>query len=166
MPGNGNAHTRTPYGALLGAAAAVLALDQITKQLALAALADGDYEVIPGILWFRLAFNSGGAFGILQGVPEFFLVATALVVVVILVWAHRLEDRRLAVPLGILLGGGLGNVADRLFRGFDGRVVDFIDLRWWPTFNVADMAIVSGIALTLLLSARSAGREPASSERG
>ena len=142
------------YAFLLVAASAVVALDQITKSLALSALRDGPIEVIEGALTLNLTFNPGGAFGILQGLPGFFLVATLLVIVLILVWAHKLEDQRWAVPLGLVLGGGIGNVIDRIFRDTGGRVVDFIDLHWWPVFNLADASIVVGIAIILLLSSR------------
>ena len=60
----------------------------------------------------------------------------------------------LEVPLGLILGGGLGNVTDRLFRGNGGRVVDFIDLHVWPVFNLADSAIVCGGLLAVLLTMR------------
>ncbi|MFN2388089.1 MAG: signal peptidase II [Actinomycetota bacterium] len=139
---------------LLGTAAAVVALDQLTKSAAVAALADGPIEVIPGVLTLRLHSNTGGAFGILQGYPGFFLVATAVVMITILLWARRVDDRRLLIPLGLVLGGGGGNLADRLFRGDHRSVVDFVDLHVWPLFNVADAAIVAGVALIFLLSVR------------
>ncbi len=58
----------------------------------------------------------------------------------------------------MVLGGGLGNITDRVVRGFDGRVVDFIDLHVWPVFNVADMAIVIGVGIVLLLGLRAERR--------
>lgn len=143
------------YVTLFGAAAVVIALDQATKQWALSALGDGPVDLIEGILSLRLTYNPGGAFGILQGLPGFFLVASVVVIGVILIWAHRLDDARLVVPLGAVLGGGLGNLADRVFRDTQGRVVDFIDLHVWPVFNLADSSIVIGVLLILLLSARS-----------
>jgi signal peptidase II len=144
------------YLRLFAAAAAVVAFDQLTKEWALAALDDGPVEVVEGVLSLRLTYNSGGAFGLLQGLPGFFLVATLVVIVIILIWAHRLEDPRLIVPLGMVLGGGLGNLADRIFRATGGRVVDFIDVHVWPVFNVADSSIVVGVLLILLISGRSA----------
>lgn len=108
-------------------------------------------EVIPGVLRFRLGFNSGGAFGLLQGLPGIFLVTTTVVIGIILFWIRKLEDPRWLIPLGMVLGGGLGNLADRVFRDFDGRVVDFIDLHVWPIFNLADTAIVIGVLLVIVL---------------
>ena len=142
---------------ILGASAlAVIALDQATKALALDRLADGPTELIDGALTLRLTFNSGGAFGLLQGLPGFFLLATVAVVCAILIWVRRIDDSRWMVPLGMVLGGGIGNLLDRLVRDTGGRVVDFIDLHWWPVFNFADASIVVGVGLVLLLSARSA----------
>jgi signal peptidase II len=143
------------YLLLAAAAFAVVVLDQITKHLALSGLADGPVDLIEGGLTLRLTFNSGGAFGLLQGFPIFFLVATVAVVIVILMWARRIEDRRWVLPLGMVLGGGIGNVIDRVVRDTGGRVVDFIDLHWWPVFNFADASIVIGVGLILLLSVRS-----------
>ena len=143
------------YPRLLAAAAVVLTIDQGTKKLAVRALYDEPIDIVEGALTLRLSFNSGGVFGIGQGMPALFLVATVLVVVGILVFAHGLEDRRWLIPLGMVMGGGLGNVVDRIFRDYDGMVVDFIDLHVWPIFNVADMAIVTGVGLILLFGFRS-----------
>lgn len=136
------------------AAAAVIVVDQVSKELALSALAEEPIDLIDGVLSLRLVFNAGGAFGIFQGVPGLFLVATVAISALILVWARKVTGRSWGIPLGMVLGGGLGNVADRLFRDTDGRVVDFVDLHVWPVFNVADMAIVTGVGLLLILSIR------------
>jgi signal peptidase II len=132
----------------------ILGLDQLTKELAMSALDDGPIDIIEGALTLRLTYNSGGAFGVLQGLPGFFLIATLVVIVLILFWARRLEERSWAIPLGMILGGGLGNVTDRVVRETGGRVVDFVDLHWWPVFNLADASIVTGVGIILLLSAR------------
>lgn len=147
----------SPYPRLLITALLVVVVDQVTKSLALVKLSLGPVDVIEGVLSFDLSFNSGGVFGIGQGFPELFLIATVLVVAGILLWVRHLEVRAWLIPLGMVLGGGLGNVIDRIFRGFEGRVVDFIDLHVWPVFNVADMAIVIGVGLVLLFGWRSEG---------
>lgn len=152
--------TSHPWLGLLATAAVVVALDQLTKTWALDALASGPIDVVEGVLRFRLTFNAGGAFGLLQGFPELFLVASVLVVAFILVWARRLPDKRLVVPLGLVAGGGIGNLVDRLFRAHDGRVVDFVDLHVWPVFNVADSAIVLGVLAILILGLRRPAGEP------
>ncbi len=148
------------YARLLATAAAVVAVDQVTKSLALDNL-ERPRDLIEGILTLRLTYNSGGAFGILQGMPGFFLVTTLIAAVVILFWVRHLDEPRWTIPLGLVLGGGLGNVTDRIFRDTGGRVVDFIDLHFWPVFNIADACIVSGVALVLLLGTRHTESEAA-----
>lgn len=139
-------------------AAIVIGVDQLTKQLALDRLADGPVHVIDGVLSWNLSYNSGGAFGLLQGFPEFFLVATIVVAGLILVWARSIEGTAHVLPLGLVLGGGLGNVFDRVVRDTGGRVVDFIDLHVWPVFNIADSAIVVGVLTLLIVTARTPER--------
>lgn len=139
-------------------AAIVIGVDQLTKQLALDRLADGPVHVIEGVLSWNLSYNSGGAFGLLQGFPEFFLVATIVVAGLILVWARSIEGTAHVLPLGLVLGGGLGNVFDRVVRDTGGRVVDFIDLHVWPVFNIADSAIVVGVLTLLIVTARTPER--------
>lgn len=132
----------------------MVALDQATKELVLRELGQRTVYLIDGFLTLRVTLNPGGAFGLLPGLPGFFLIATVVVVAAILLWARGLEDGRWAIPLGLILGGGVGNLCDRLFRGFDGRVVDFVDLSVWPVFNLADAAITVGVVLVLIFGAR------------
>lgn len=155
---------RHAYVPLLSVAALIVALDQATKQWALERLSDGSHiDLIEGVLRLRLAFNPGGAFGIGRSTPAFFLVASIVVVALILYWARRPEHRAWAVPLGAVLGGGLGNLTDRVIRDHHGRVVDFIDLHVWPVFNLADSAIVLGVATLLIFGTRGASEaEPSS----
>lgn len=149
---------RFSYLLLLAPAAVVVGLDQVTKTLAQAHLRDGSVQLVRGVLSLRLTYNSGGAFGVLQGMPGVFLAATAVVIAALLYAAHRTTESAWLVPFGLVLGGGLGNVVDRIFRSNDGRVIDFIHIRLWPTFNVADSAISIGVLLILLVSARSGTR--------
>jgi signal peptidase II len=150
------------YRLLVFVAALIVLADQATKTLALETLSDGPVDVFGGFLTLRITINSGGAFGVLQGVPGFFLVATIGIVVAILVWARNVEQRPWLVALGLVLGGGLGNIVDRVLRDHGG-VVDFVDLHWWPVFNVADAAIVTGVGLLLLLGTRGEGSGEAES---
>jgi signal peptidase II len=145
---------RSVYPPLLIAALIVLALDQLTKSIALESLADGPVDLIEGAITFRLSYNPGGVFGLGQDWPALFLVATVVVIGFILIWARRIDDRRWLIPLGLVLGGGLGNIFDRVVRDTDGKVVDFIDLHVWPIFNLADSAIVVGVLLILFLGFR------------
>jgi signal peptidase II len=152
-------------------AAAVLLVDVLTKRLAVDRLSDrGPVEVIDGLLKLRLVRNSGAAFGLAAGLTVVLTGVAVVVVVVMLRIAPRLRSAAWAVALALVLGGALGNLADRLFRDpgpLRGHVVDFIALPHYPVFNVADMAIVSGGILMVLLSLRGVsydGRPP--SRRG
>ncbi len=143
---------------VLGTAAAVLVADQLSKWWALEALATEHIDLF-WTLRFNLTFNQGAAFsfGGGGGLGPFIGVA-AIGIVVVLLWTGRqFTSRVAAVALGLVLGGALGNLADRAFRGdgfFDGAVVDFIDAQWWPVFNVADMGVVIGAILLAVVGMR------------
>ena len=143
---------RRRLGLVVAIAAGVLVLDQLSKWWALTALADGEVHVL-GPLWLRLTYNTAGAFGLGGGlVPFLSLVALGVVVLLILSGAAGGKVAA-AIATGLLLGGALGNLGDRLFRSpglLRGAVVDFVDLRFWPVFNVADMAITCGCILLVL----------------
>jgi signal peptidase II len=145
---------RAAFGACV---AVVVALDQLTKHWALQELSDGPIDVA-GSLRLKLTFNDGAAFS-LGGGRTMLISLVGLAVAGYLAHLGLKADRRMwAVGFGIVLGGALGNLADRAFRAGDGflggRVVDFVDLQWWPVFNVADAALWVGIG-TLLLASRS-----------
>jgi len=139
-----------------------LAADQISKAIVVAnrsILADG-IPVFPG---FNLVYlrNDGVTFGLLGGVPWWALSALALGIVAWLtILLMRAQSRLEAVSCGLIIGGALGNVADRLRFG---AVTDFLDFYaggWhWPAFNLSDVAVVSGVAL-LLVSEYRASRRP------
>jgi signal peptidase II len=145
----------------LAIAAAVVVLDQLTKEWALDALADGPIEVI-WTLQFNLAFNKGMAFSQGTGLGPIIGVVALLVVVGLLVSIGRSTSRWYPLAVGLIVGGAIGNLLDRLFRDpgwFRGAVVDFIDVQWWPIFNVADIAVTVGGALLLLTSLQDRGPE-------
>ncbi len=132
-------------------AGSVLVLDQLTKAWALEALADGPIDLI-GDIGFNLTFNKAGAFG-LGGAFIPFLALGALVLVVALAVSGGTRRPGLAIAVGLVLGGAVGNLADRIFREpglLQGAVVDFVDLRVWPIFNLADSAITVGCILLLV----------------
>lgn len=143
-------------------AAGVLAVDQTVKTVALETLADGPVHLI-GTLRLKLSFNTGAAFGLGRGVPTLLIAAAGVLLVALLVLARRVATRPVAVALGLVLGGALGNLTDRLLRDHGGAVVDFIDLQWWPVFNLADAAITCGTVLLVLAGSRTATpmRQPA-----
>jgi|SRR5579875_22584 len=145
-----------PLWLLAAVAAVVIAADQISKALVVAKLTPGDpIDVIGTVLRLDLTRNSGAAFSLGTGATVLFTVVAVAVVAVILRTARRLSSRRWAVSLGLLLGGAVGNLADRLFRApgpGQGHVVDWIELPHWPVFNVADSAITVGAVVAVLLS--------------
>jgi signal peptidase II len=171
----GPAHLRArPRWALLATVGAVaLLLDQLTKWWAVETLADGHVVEVAWTLQFKLAYNTGSAFSLAQGRGAL-ISLLALGVVALLLRTGRHATRPLpAIALGLVLGGALGNLLDRALRdggagtprdGFlGGAVVDFVDLQWWPIFNLADTAIVCGAALLILSSwhdESTAGDEP------
>jgi signal peptidase II len=134
-------------------AALVVVLDQATKAWAVNALAGSPIGIIDGWLNLRLFFNTGASFSFFaKGGAVIGLLVIAVVVVIF--FALREAGRRLdAIALGLVLGGAVGNLLDRLFRGtgfLDGAVVDFINVPFFATFNVADIAINVGVALLLI----------------
>lgn len=134
-------------------AAGVAATDQLTKALALARLGEEPVHLF-WTLRLNLSFNRGIAFSQGQGLGPLITVAGLLLVVALVVMSRTARDSPTAVALGLLIGGACGNLGDRLFRDHGGAVVDFIDLQWWPIFNVADMAITMGAALLLVVGMR------------
>jgi lipoprotein signal peptidase len=145
-------------GVLIAIAVTALALDVISKAIVVATLPDRPpIELLGGLLTLRVLRNSGAAFNIGNGMTIVFTVIATGVVVMILRYARKLRSLPWAVTLGLLLGGALGNLADRLLRSpgvFRGHVVDWIELPHWPVFNLADASIVCGGVLAVLLASR------------
>lgn len=141
---------------IITVASFILLLDQVTKAMALRRLSgDRSIEVLGDVLELRLVHNASSAFGLLAVDTIFITIASLVILVIFGVWALR--HREHPAVSGLILGGGLGNIVDRFVRApgaGSGSVVDFIDLSFWPTFNVADMAIVIGVGLLLLFSRR------------
>ena len=136
---------------MLGTAAAVLVVDQLTKVWAMAALGDGPAD-IPGPVRFTLTRNTAGAFGLGGAFVPFLAVGALILVIALLSRTDVTGHPGLAVAAGLVLGGALGNLVDRVVRSpglLRGAVVDFVDLGWWPVFNVADTAITCGCLLLL-----------------
>jgi len=142
----------------LALSALVIALDQLTKHIAIAALEPYHAQaVIPGFLNWTLAYNAGAAFSFLHdagGWQRWLFTGLAIVVsIVLVVWLRRTDrgEWRTALPLALVIGGALGNLIDRIRFG---HVTDFIEVyyqQWsWPAFNVADSAISVGAVLLIL----------------
>ena len=134
------------------AAALVLGLDQYTKHLVASSFLPGESRIaIPHLLYWTYVQNHAGAFG-LFGTTPWLLVAMSLAVLAVFWYAFRdlaAKSRLVCVAFGAIVGGAIGNVVDRFHYSY---VVDFIDVRWWPVFNVADSCITVGVGLLILSS--------------
>jgi len=136
-------------------AVAVLVVDQASK--AWARTLDDPVGVV-GSLQFRLAHNSGAAFSLFEGLGGVIGVLAVAIVAVLLVMLRSVVQPPAALAVGAVLGGAVGNLVDRVTQpgeGFlGGHVTDFIDLQWWPIFNVADIGITVGGAVLVWFSIR------------
>ncbi len=131
----------------------VVALDQISKALAVAGLEDGPLSIVGEDVELRLSRNSGGAFSLFQGFTPLLAVVAIGLSVVLVRAVRRTDDFVVLIALSLVLGGAIGNLVDRIARspGFlEGAVVDFVKVGSFPTFNVADAAITVG-AVTLVV---------------
>jgi signal peptidase II len=154
------------YGLIAIIVVVVLVADQLTKSWAVSRLSSDPFDAgihVLGSLRFKLAFNSGMAFSKGEGKGKI-IGAIALVIVGSMVWfARSVHDTLSRIAIGLVIGGALGNLSDRVFRagvegvpkGFlGGRVVDFVYVGWWPTFNVADSCVVIGGILLAIATLR------------
>ena len=166
---------RERFKILLQTAPAVIGLDQLSKALVAARITEGGgIPLIPGFFTLVHTRNPGAAFGSFARLPDavrlpFFYVTSGLALAVIFFYLIRLKDRRKGVffSLSLVIGGALGNILDRIFRG---EVVDFLSFHWydrwadwtagpfharfkweWPAFNLADAAITVGVVLLMIL---------------
>lgn len=140
---------RKPSLWLFAMAGAVVLLDRVTKVWAESALAPGEpHELIGSLLKLRLIYNPGAAFSMFTGATWVFAVLSSVFCVAVVWFAPRMRHRGVALAVGAVLGGAFGNLVDRLTRepGFGrGLVVDFLELPYWPVFNVADMGVFLGV---------------------
>lgn len=148
-----------------------LVVDQVTKYVVASSLAPYEsWAPIPALArWFEIHYvtNTGAAFGILQQGGLFFKIVAMIVSLVIVIYYRQIPDGQwpIRLSLGLQLAGALGNLIDRLRVGY---VIDFLDFKVWPVFNVADMSIVGGVLLLafLLLREDRAERSRAQTARG
>ena len=133
-------------------AAAVVAADQVTKSLMVAWLDGGSQELIGDFLRFRITRNPGASFSLFPSGGQAIAVVAMVIAVVVVAALPRVALPIERVALALVMGGAVGNLLDRIFRGegvLDGAVVDFIDFSFFPAFNVADSSITIGVALLL-----------------
>lgn len=139
-------------------AGAAIVLDLVSKLWAEATLTARTIEVIPGLLEFDYTENPGSAFSLFQNAGPLLGIGAVIAAVVIWFSLRSATSSTEIVGLGLILGGALGNLIDRVRRAdsfLDGAVVDFIELPNWPTFNIADSAITIGVVLLLWGALRS-----------
>jgi len=153
------------FRAVVMIAALVLVSDQVTKYWVQSTLSAGQtISIVSDLLQLRLVYNPGAAFSIGSGYTWIFAITAAAAVVAVTVVARRVTSRPWAVALGLVLGGAATHLLDRLFRepGFArGHVVDFIDYAGFFVGNVADVALVIGVGLVMVLNLRGVPlREP------
>ena len=140
---------RSVLPTILGLAAIIFGLDQLTKYLVLKYIPlEGVWDYLPGLArLFRITFirNTGAAFGTFPEMGTVLMGIAVLVIVAIIFFHHNLpvENIWVRASLGLQLGGAMGNLLDRVIHGY---VVDFIDIGFWPIFNIADCAIVVGVS--------------------
>jgi signal peptidase II len=149
---------RLLYLAVVFVALPVYVGDQLTKAWAAANLQpDQPRDIVGSLLRLNLTRNSGAAFSIGTGATWILTAIACSVVVFVVITARRLGSRGWALALGLLLGGSLGNLSDRMFRAPGpgrGEVVDFLQLPHYPIFNIADSAIVSAAVLIAIMAFR------------
>lgn len=132
-------------------ALSIFVLDRLTKIVAVHNMSNGQsIEIYPKIFHFTLVLNNGTAFGLLKGQNAALAILTALAVLLMTVYilTHKDSNIFMTLALGLVLGGALGNLFDRIRFGC---VVDFLDFRIWPVFNVADSAITIGMIIMAII---------------
>jgi len=154
-PGDGSRQRSARGLAIAGSVAVVVVIvDQLTKSWAVHRLSHGDIHVV-WKLDLELTYNAGASFGLARGWAPVIAGIAVTAVVVLLSAVRHVRSDALTVALGLIIGGAIGNLTDRLVRGHHRAVVDFIALHFWPTFNVADSCVVVGaISAALLISRR------------
>lgn len=132
----------------------VFLADYLTKIAAVKILIDEPIEIFGNFLKLQLVFNTGAAFSLATSATIFLSVFSMSAAAAILFFASRIDSLKWSLGLGLVLGGIFGNLSDRIFRepgGLQGPVVDWISILSWPTFNIADSAVVIGVLLIVNL---------------
>ncbi|MEY4035640.1 MAG: hypothetical protein RLZZ311_817, partial [Actinomycetota bacterium] len=131
--------------------------DFATKTWALHSLSSQPRKIIGSFLQFTLVHNSGAAFSFATGFTIVFSLLALAVVIAVIYYAPKLTSHGWQIAIGLLLGGVLGNLTDRIFREpsfLSGHVIDWIQIPHWPVFNIADSAICIAAAISFILSVR------------
>ncbi|MCL5985935.1 MAG: signal peptidase II [Actinobacteria bacterium] len=142
----------------------IIGLDQFTKMLVKKYIPlGGTIDVWQGVFDLTHTTNTGVAFGLLQNRQSFVLFSSIIAIVLIVLFLFKIQHNMLSIfGLGLTLGGALGNMIDRIFLG---KVTDFLNFAYWPTFNVADSAVVVGFFLLALFLIRGPANSSRAGER-
>ena len=135
---------------ILSLVAFIFLIDQLSKYLILQILQPNkSIEIVKNVFYLTLVHNTGAAFGIFKNQTAFFITITAITIIVIFIYIGKRSGKFTMVDasLAFILGGALGNLVDRLRFG---HVIDFLDFRIWPVFNLGDSAITIGVVLLLI----------------
>jgi len=139
---------------VLSVSSLIVIIDRLTKGIVLKNYSEGEsVGVIPGFFHLTLVMNTGGAFGLFKGYSVIFTISSVLIIILICVyiWRNRCKDLLILIALGLITGGAAGNLIDRVAFGY---VIDFLDFRIWPVFNIADASITVGafiLAMRLMI---------------
>lgn len=134
---------------LFSAAAFVCILDRLIKLIVIENLSCGQsIRILPNIFHLTLVLNTGTAFGLFKNNNAFFISASFIIIIflVIYIWKYKPVKPVLLLSTGLILGGAIGNLIDRVKFGY---IIDFLDFRIWPVFNIADSAISIGVILLI-----------------
>lgn len=151
--GGSREHTRRKYGWGIAIGVAVVVVDLLTKRWASSRFSFEPVDVLGDFLQFRFVENTGAAFSMFQGAGSFFAVAAIVAIGVVLWFLRGARNPWEVVGLGLVMGGAAGNLVDRIARGeglFDGPVIDWVNLWFIPTFNVADASITCAVVVLLV----------------
>ena len=135
---------------VLSVSSLVVIVDRLTKYLLFRNFSEGEsVRLIPGLFHITLVLNSGAAFGLFKGRSAFFILLASLVIVFICfyIWRGGCRDLLTLTALGLILGGAVSNLIDRVLFGY---VIDFLDFRIWPVFNIADASITIGAFILMI----------------
>ncbi len=138
---------------MTGLVTVIVVIDALTKRWASIEFVGASKNLIPGFLEFTFAENPGSALSLFPDAGAFLGIAAILVSVGVLYALRKERPQIEVVAFGLIVAGAVGNLVDRLFRGaglLDGKVIDWINLWWIPTFNVADMAVTFSVGLLLI----------------
>ncbi len=139
------------YYIIFSTALLIIFLDQLAKFLIKRSFqTNKPVPIIKNILDFTYVTNTGSAFGLFKGFNLFFILFSIIVIITIVYFIRTIKKNETALqfPIGLLLGGTIGNLIDRIAYGY---VIDFIDFRIWPVFNIADSAVTISVVLLIVL---------------